>query len=108
MFDVIIGRRPKSGGVEMPVMAINELADVAHLHFTNFSIQTCSLLMQNFYRGSQALIALSAENFFTVRRQGSALPGSAVLCRAKELPQQAQPPWLGAAEPAGRHRHVAR
>src|SRR6266513_3952594 len=47
------------------------------------------------------------ENFFTVRRQGSALPGSLVLCPAKELLPQAQLPWLALAELAGGHRRVA-
>src|SRR6266513_5547215 len=74
---------------------------------SNFSIQAHSLLMQNFYRGSQALIAPFPENFFTVRRQGSVLPGSPVLCPAKELLPQAQLPWLALAELAGGHRRVA-
>src|SRR5438034_3715187 len=47
------------------------------------------------------------ENFFTVRPQGSELPGSLVLCPPKELLPQAQLPWLATAEPAGGHRRVA-
>lgn len=47
----------------MPVMAINELADGAHLLFPNFSNANYLLVMQNIYGGSQALNAVFAENF---------------------------------------------
>src|SRR5439155_230481 len=39
MRDVGISSVFQDCGVEMPVVAINELADAAHLHFTNFSIR---------------------------------------------------------------------
>jgi hypothetical protein len=46
-------------------------------------------LMQNFYRGSQALIAISGE-IFMVRQRGFVLPVFRALSRAKELLLQAQ------------------
>jgi hypothetical protein len=42
--------------VEMPKIALNEFADAAHLHITNFAMGTL-LLMQNLRRAGQALIA---------------------------------------------------
>jgi len=42
--------------VEMPEMALNELADAAHLYITNFAMETL-LLMQNLWYAGQALIA---------------------------------------------------
>src|SRR5262249_32763161 len=42
--------------VEMPEIALNELADAAHLHITNFTTGL-SLLMQNLRCAGQALIA---------------------------------------------------
>jgi hypothetical protein len=46
MRDVGVGCVFQHGRVEMPVIALNELADAAHLHITNFAIGT-NALMQN-------------------------------------------------------------
>jgi len=46
-------------------------------------------LMQNFYRGSQALIAIFKE-IFMARQRGFALPVFPALSQAKELLPQAQ------------------
>src|ERR1700747_95636 len=54
-------------GIEMPEVAFNELADAAHLHFTNFSQAVLVDLMQNFWRDSQALIAFFCRNFSRYR-----------------------------------------
>jgi acetolactate synthase regulatory subunit len=56
MRDVRVGRIFQHRGVEMSEIALNELADAAHLHITNFK-RSLLLLMQNFQRISQALIA---------------------------------------------------
>src|SRR5213079_3466758 len=102
--DVGIGSVFQDSGVKMPVVAINELANAAHLHFELFHSGPLAFDAKLLPRQSSANRAFP-ENFFTVRRQGSALPGSPVLCPVKELSQQAQPRLLAAAEPAGRHRH---
>src|SRR5882724_431014 len=104
--DVGIGSVFQDSGVKMPVVAINELANAAHLHFQLFHSGPLAFDAKLLPRQSSANRAFP-ENFFTVRRQGSALPGSLVLCPAKELLPQAQPPWLATADPAG-HRCVAR
>src|SRR5882724_3137207 len=72
-----------------------------------FSIGTTRFLMQNFYRESQALIALLPK-FLTEQRQGSALPKAAAQCRARELSRRGRRPWLAAAKRAERNRHVVR
>src|SRR4029077_11587664 len=68
MCTVGIGSILQARGVEMPEVAINELADAAHFHFTNFAMVLLAL-MQNFCRGSQALIAIFKE-IFMVRQRG--------------------------------------
>src|SRR5437762_7883688 len=88
MRNVGIGSVFQDRGVEMPVMAINELADAAHFHLTNFAMVLLAL-MQDFYRGSQALIAIFKE-IFMVRQRGFALLVFRALSRAKELLPQAQ------------------
>ena len=62
MRNVGIGSILQARGVKMPEVAINELADAAHFHFTNFAMVLLAL-MQDFYRGSQALIAIFKEIF---------------------------------------------
>jgi hypothetical protein len=54
---VSIGCVFQHGRVEMPVIALNELADAAHLHIANFALGLL-FLMQNLQRVSQVLIAI--------------------------------------------------
>ena len=67
MRDVGVGGVLQHCGIEMPEVAINELADTAHLHFTNFSQAVLVDLMQNFWHDSQALIAFFCRNFSRYR-----------------------------------------
>src|SRR6266513_5343009 len=87
-----IGSVFQDSGVKMPVVAINELADAAHLHFQLFHSGPLAFDAKLSPRQSSANRAFP-ENFFTVRRQGSVLPGSQVLFQAKELLTQTQIPW---------------
>ena len=73
----------------MTEMPINELADVAHLHFINSSSLCLIDLMQNLYCDSQVLLTLFLLKILMTRQQEFVLPTYLALDREKELLQRA-------------------
>src|SRR6266513_648913 len=91
----------------MPVLAINELANAAHL--LHYLFQSRLLAFDAKLLPLESSVNRSfAEKFPTVRRQGSALPGALALRRSKELPQQAQPRWFVATNRPRQHLQFVR
>src|SRR5437870_9614772 len=88
--DVGVGSVFQGRSVEMPEMAINELADAAHFHFPIFCNECYWTLMQKLCRGSQALIAFFCRKFSTVQRQESVPRVYLALRRAKQPPRPAE------------------
>src|SRR5690348_9028896 len=92
----------------MPVMAINELADGAHLLFPQ--LFQCELLAcdAKHLRRESSVKRSFCLKFLTLRRQGFVLPAYPEPCQRKELPQQAQRQWFAATDRPKRHWHVVR
>ena len=90
MRDVGIGCVFQHRRVEMPEIAVNELADAAHLQITNFTTGLL-LLMQNLVCAGQVLIAFFFK-FLTGSRPECAMSKRWASRRAKQLLRQAPRP----------------
>src|SRR5207245_3321350 len=92
MRDISVGGIFQHRRVEMPEMAINELADAAHLYIIDFRNGCYLLLMLNLLRSSQALITLFLKFSYGI---------TARKCRARKSGLSAKRSSGGASQSAG-------
>src|SRR5262249_8103153 len=97
MPDVGIGCVFQRCCVEMPVIALNELADAAHLYITNSAMRAVAFDAKiTTRRSSVNCIFLKSPK---ARQQECATPARSVLRRAEQLSRQAQRSKLAARNP---------